>query len=204
MIRRGKPNVAFLDMIRPIPLFAVVFIFSVAQAANLASYKPYTLSEPGMVGLKFSSHNESDYSYVPVYNSDLDQALVWCENEPLSAAPHGLMWHHTDAPFNVSVTLDLETSVQVSQLRLFGGCCNMGIYTPTAAYLSGSDSADGPFTLIASKTNLTSGDQLETPAVTYILDLFAPPETVHYRYYRIQVTGEPNRYVSIISVQLFE
>lgn len=185
-------------------LLFVVFVFvSVAQATNLASYKPYTLSEPGMVGLRFSSHTEADYSYVPIYNSDLDQALVWCENEPLSAAPHGLMWHHTDAPFNVSVTLDLETTTQVSQLRLFGGCCNMGIYTPTAVYLSGSNSAAGPFTLIASKTNLTSGDQMETPAVTYILDLFAP-EVAHYRYYRIQVTGEPNRYVSIISVQLFE
>jgi len=186
----------------------VCFFFSLfcwcGWAVNLAVYKHYSLSEPGMSALRFSSVDEGDYVYTPVYLSYGDMVLTSCEDDPLQTLPHGLLWHHTDAPFNVSVIIDIETSANVSRLRLFGGCCNMGIYTPTAVYLSGSDSADGPFTLIASKTNLTSGDQLETPAVTYILDLFAPPETAHYRYYRIQVTGEPNRYVSIISVQLFE
>lgn len=185
-------------------LLLLVFFSATIQAANLALYKSYTLSEPGMVGLRFSSHTEGDYSYVPVYNSNVDQALVWTENEPLGTLPHGLLWHHADVPFNVSVTLDLETPVTVSQLRLFGGCCNMGIYTPTAVYLLGSDSADGPFELLASKNGLTSGDQIETPAVTYILDLDVPPGASSHRFYRVSVTGEPDRYVSLISVQLFD
>lgn len=191
-------------MIRILLICFYLFFLATVQASNLALYKSYTLSEPGMVGLRFSSHAESDYSYVPVYNSDVDQALVWCENEPLGTLPRGFLWHHTDVPFNVSVTLDLETSATVSQLRLFGACCNMGIYTPTAVYLLGSDSADGPFELMASKISLTSGDQTETPAVTYILDLDVPPGASAYRFYRVSVTGEPNRYVSLISVQLFD
>lgn len=185
-------------------IFLFLFFSATIQAANLALYKFYTLSEPGMVGLRFSSHTEGDYAYVPIYNSDLIQALTWAENEPLGTLPRGFLWHHADVSFNVSVTLDLETSAAVSQLRLFGACCNMGIYTPTAVYLLGSNSVDGPFETLAAKTNLTSGDQMETPAVTYILDLDVPPGTSAYRFYRVSVTGEPDRYVSLISVQLFD
>lgn len=186
----------------------VVFFFSLfywcGWAVNLAAYKQYSLSEPGMSALRFSSAGEGDYVYTPVYLSYSDMVLTSCEDEPLRTLPHGLLWHHADTPFNVSVTLDLETAVAVSRLRLFGACCNMGIYTPTAVYLLGSASVDGPFDLLASKTSLTSGDQLETPAVTYILDLDVSPGASAYRYYRVSVTGEPDRYVSIISVQLFD
>lgn len=185
-------------------LLVFVFFSATVQATNLALYKSYTLSEPGMVGLRYSSHTEGDYSYVPIYNPDLVQALTWAENEPLGTLPRGFLWHHADVPFNVSVTLDLEASATVSQLRLFGSCCNMGIYTPTAVYLLGAASVDGPFEALASKTSLTSGDQMETPAVTYILDLDVSPGASAYRFYRISVTGEPDRYVSIISVQLFD
>lgn len=185
-------------------LLSLCFLVAAVNAANLALAKPYTLSEPGMIGLRFSSLDTNDYSYVPVYKPELDQALVWCENEPLGSLPHGLLWHHTDGPFNVSVTLDIGSAVNVSKLRIFGGCCNMGIYTPTAAYLLGSQSADGPFEFIVSKTNLTSGDQMETPAVTYMLDLFTPAETPSYRYYRTIVTGESHRFISLISIQLFD
>lgn len=188
---------------RSLALF-VLFAAAVASAANVAFNKPYTLSEPGMAGLVFSRHTGNDYDHIPVYRSEMTYPLVWTETEPLSSLPHGLLWHHADGPFNVSVTLDIGSMTNVAQLRLFGACCNMGIYTPTAAYLEGSVLADGPFELIASKTNLTSGDQLETPAVTYVLDLFATIDIFPYQYYRVTVTGEPNRFISIISIQLFD
>lgn len=157
-----------------------------------------------MVGLMFSANPGEDYEHVPIYRPEATYPLVWTENEPLSSLPNGLMWHHTDGSFNVSVTLDIGSTINVSRLRLFGKCCNMGIFTPTSVYLLGSASADGPFESIAFKTNLTSGDQMETPAVTYMVDLLAPVGTPSYRYYRTIVTGESHRFISLISVQLFD
>lgn len=169
---------------------------------NAAFFKPYTLSEPGASAILYASSNGSDYQYVHVYSPNTYRALTSVTDGPFLSLPHGLIWHHVGANFNVSITLDMETPMQSALWRVSGVCCNMGIYTPIAGYVFGSaQSEDGPWTLLAANEALTSGDEVDTPAETYQLDLDAA-SSESYRFIRLIVTGQANRYVSIYSVQM--
>lgn len=171
------------------------------EARNVALYKSYTLSEPGATRIRYSSHGEGDYTYISTYDSSCDRCLTSTLDDPLSTFPHGLLWHHTEVDFNVSIVMDMETPTQASTWRISGACCHQGIFTPIAGYVHGSDLTDGPWTIVGAKVDLTAGDQMDAPAETYQLDI-APVSNDSYRFFRITVTGEANRYVSIYSLQL--
>lgn len=172
-----------------------------AEARNVALYKSYTLSEPGATRIRYSSHSTGDYAYISTFDSSCDQCLTSTDDTPLTNFPHGLLWYHTGVDFNVSIVVDMETPTQASTWRISGACCHQGIFTPIAGYVYGSDSADGPWSIVGTKVGLTAGDQMDAPAETYQLDI-ASLVSDPYRFFRLIVTAEADRYVSIYSIQM--
>lgn len=170
---------------------------------NAAFSKSYTVSEPGAVAVRYASRGEGDYSHEHIYSADAAHALTCVFNEPLTSLPRGLMWHHPDHDFNVTIVVDMDEPIAPALWRIIGSCCNLGIFTPIGAYVYGSfSSSDGPWTFLGAKPALTSGDEVDTPAETYLLDIDASASSDAYRFYKITVTGAMNRFMSIFSIQM--
>lgn len=183
-------------------LILLVLVANHAVASNVAFCKPYTLSEQGFADLLFTNHNASDYQYQPIYNEDLDNILTRNTGDVDTFHP-GLMWYKAGSAFNVTIVVDIEEAVIPTQLRVLGSCCNMGLFTPTAIYLHGSSSDQGPWQWIGDVTGLTSGDQIETPATKYQLHLHVTPG-LPFRFFKIDVAGAADRYISLTTVQLYD
>lgn len=169
---------------------------------NVAFFKPYTLSEPGAAAIQYSSSNGNDYHYVHIYSPNTDRVLTSISDGPFLSLPRGLIWHHTNTDFTVSITVDMETPTPSALWRINGVCCNMGFYTPIAAHVFGSTESDsGPWTHLGATTGLTSGDEVDTPADIYQLDIGAA-SSESYRFFQLNVTGTANRYISIYQIQM--
>ncbi len=171
---------------------------------NAAFSKSYTVSEPGAVAIRYASRGEGDYQHEHIYSTDASQALTCVLSEPLTSLPRGLIWHHANNDFNVTIVVDMETPISPALWRISGSCCNLGIFTPIAAYVQGSVSlSDGPWTFLGAKWALTSGDEIDTPAETYQLDIDTSASSSDaFRFYQITVTGAMNRFMSIFAVQM--
>jgi len=182
---------------------AVLLVHVCHGLRNVAFSKSYTVSEPGAVAIRYASRDAGDYQHEHVYSADASQALTCVLNEPLTSLPRGLIWHHVNNDFNVTIVVDMVEPVAPSLWRIFGACCNLGIFTPIAAHVHGSvASSGGPWTLLGSKPGLTSGDEVDTPAETYQLDINPAATSDVYRFYKLTVTGAMNRFLSIYSIQM--
>lgn len=175
---------------------------AVVQAADVAFNKAYTLSQPGYIDFVFSNHLAADYEYVPIPSTD-NEVRMLTTNMGMTIPRYGLMWINHALDYNVTLTIDAETSVSPQKLAILGHCCNMGLFTPVAAYAYGSDSANGPWDFLGAKQGLTAGDQIDTPATRYELHAILDNNRSH-RYFRISVTGLAGHYISLTTVQLFD
>lgn len=147
----------------------------------------------------FRSHNNQGYSHTPVELQDsyqLTNNLV-----PLVFPPQ--LWYNETHAFNVSVIIELESPVVVKEVMLQGPCCNMGIYTPVAAYAFGSASSTGPWSYLGESSGLVSGDDSETPAVRYEMHFVASDQSSAWKYIRLDATGQGGRYMDMRSVSIY-
>ncbi len=182
-------------------LLCSLLVFSAHHAGALvdvAKDRPYSLAPEGFTELVFQSHDNQGYEHVAVYGGTPGLLTL---STPVSAPP--FVWTNPSADFNVTITVGLETAAVVKEVLLKGPCCNMGIYTPIAAYAYGAASADGPWTFLGESTGLVAGDDVETPAVRYEMHFVCLPDAGAWSYVRLFVTGAADKYMSIRSVSIF-
>ncbi len=166
--------------------------------SNAASDKSYTVDPPGFHEIIFRSHNNQGYSHVPIEMVDSRQLT----NDLLSTFFPARLWYNETADFNVSLVIDLESPTIVKEVMLQGPCCNMGIYTPIAAYALGSSSPTGPWSYLGESSGLVSGDDAETPAVKYEMHFVTSDQSSAWRYVRLDVTGQAGRYMGLRLIQV--
>lgn len=164
---------------------------------DVAKDRPYSMDPEGFTELVFQSHNSQGYEHTAVYGGTPGLLTL---GMPVSAPP--FLWTNASVDFNVTVTVSLATPVVVKEVMIKGPCCNMGIYTPIAAYAYGAGSVDGPWTFIGESTGLVAGDDVETPAVRYEMHFVCYPGADAWSYVRLFVTGAAGKYMSIRQIQI--
>lgn len=179
----------------------VVLVLSIGLGhalVNVASGKSYTVDPSGFHEVVFRSHNNQ--GYIHNFVSMTDSRQLTNDLIPTFFFPH--LWYSAASDFNVSLTIDLESPSVVKEVLLQGPCCNMGIYTPIAAYALGSDSSSGPWSYLGESSGLVSGDDAETPAVRYEMHFVTSDQLSAWRYVRLKVTGQGGRYMGIRLIQI--
>ena len=180
-------------------LLALLLSIGICHALfNAASDKSYTVNPPGFHEVVFRSHNNQGYSHVSIEAADNRQLT----NDLLPVSFPSRLWYNATSNFNASVIIDLESPTIVKEVMLQGPCCNMGIYTPIAAYALGSSSFSGPWSYLGESSGLVSGDDAETPAVKYEMHFVTSDQSSAWRYVRLDVTGQAGRYMGIRLIQL--
>lgn len=165
---------------------------------NVASVKPYTVDPVGFHEVVFRSHNNTGYRHISVLWEDSGQLT----NDVSPVSFPSRLWFNQTHNFNVSVTIDLQTPAAPREALIQGPCCNMGIYTPVAAYLFGSTSADGPWAYLGESSGLVSGDDAATPALRYEMHFLTADQSTLWRFVRVIATGQNGRYMSIRQIQI--
>lgn len=165
---------------------------------DVAADRPYSLDPEGFTELVFRSHNSQGYEHAALYGGTPGLLTL---SIPISAPP--LFWTNSSADFNATITVSLAVPVVIKEVMIKGPCCNMGIYTPIAAYAYGAASADGPWTLLGGSTGLVAGDDIETPAVRYEMHFVCYSDANAWPYVRLLVTGAAGKYTSIRQIQIW-
>lgn len=176
-----------------------LFLLTCACASNVAFLKPYNLSEPGFSDVLYTNEDGNAYAYKHEYNPDLLDTLT--RNTGITVAEYGLLWHHSDG-FNVTITLDTEKQTSPVRAVLQGNCCNMGIHAPIAMYLYISNNTLD-WALIGVKKPMTLDQTAATPATRYRFFMNIST-SVTARYFRYNVTGTANKFLSISTLELYE
>ncbi len=176
----------------------LVLVQHARALVDVALDQSYSLEPPGFTELVFQSHNNQGYEHAPVYSGTPGLLTL---SIPISSP--SLMWTNSSVDFNVTITVSLATAVVVKEVMIKGPCCNMGIYTPIAAYAYGASSAEGPWTFLGESAGLVSGDDVETPAQRYELHFVCYPDAGTWSYVRLLVTGAAGKYMSIRSVSIY-
>lgn len=164
---------------------------------DVAKDRPYYINPEGFTELVFQSHNNQGYVHTAVYGVTPGLLTLGL---PISASSP--MWTNSSADFNVTITVSLGAPVVIREVLVSGPCCNMGVYTPIAAYAYGADSSEGPWTFLGESTGLVSGDDTETPAVRYEMHFVCHPDAGTWSYVRLLVTGAADKYMSIRKIQI--
>lgn len=186
-----------------VTMFLIILLLFTPLASsliNVASRKPYTIDQPGFVEVVFSSHNNQGYTHT-TSSAEFLHYGHYLTDDSAYVSTRSILWTNASA-FNVSLIIDLETSYSVKEVFVRGQCCNMGIYTPTAIYVSGASSSAGPWTYVGETSGLVSGDDVETPAVRYETH-FQVTDAAPWRYIRVLVEGAANKYMSIRNVEIW-
>lgn len=165
---------------------------------DVALDREYYVDPPGFSELIFQSYGGQAYEHVSIYDASPNLLTL---SLPVSAAP--LLWTNATSDFNATITIYLGNPSEIKEVTIKGPCCNLGIYTPIAAYVSGSLSPSGPWTLLGKTTGLISGDEIDTPAVRYQMHFATAPGSGSWSYVQVKVTGAAGKYMSVRTIQLW-
>lgn len=186
-------------------VIVVLFCSSLASALNnVASRKAYSVDPVGFDEVVFKSHNNQGYSHVTSSAAYLHDGRYLTDDVSRVSIDSVLWKGGAVDPFNVTVTIDLETAYAVQEVFVAGLCCNLGIYTPTAGYAYGSNTSDpGSWTLLGKSDELVSGDNIDTPAIKYEMHFVTTLSNASFRYIQFIATGAADKYMSIRTIFVY-
>lgn len=165
---------------------------------NVAADRPYYVTPEGFTEMVFRSYDNQPFEHVLIY-----EGLSTLLTLSLPVSSPSLLWTNS-TEFNVTVIIDLGSHALIKETLIMGPCCNLGIFTPIAGYVFGSNSLAGPWTLIAKSQGLESGDSIDTPAVKYEMHMMADePNADSWLYVQLIFTGAANTYMGIRNIKVY-